>query len=312
MTEPSALAVSFAERVKMLGKLGVEFHQEYDYGKQGTEERHQFDVPLFTNVHLPFTPQDWVSLCMNEGEMYIGGCCGTTSAMQDIVDYTFRFSSGWFECRKLAELAELAKGHDEDKTSAYLFSRLKKPLSDAVEDAARADSDLTPWQRMALIWHVVDGHYRLEVPSAHLPERRHTGDADLSIAASGLEILSYGRMWSHNEPPSPQLRPLMALTLARLLPAVTRTLEKLKELYEGPFDGLALIDKNRGPDEIAENGRGYCIFSTRAEVDELLGIWREQEQAFEERSTRTTKIDERIGVRPVRITLEKGIEFLDV
>lgn len=305
--------MSFEKAVEYLGRLGVEFHQDYDYGKQGTETRHRFNVPVFRNFHLPFTADEWCDLCMHEGDFYIGGCCGTTSAAQDILNHVFR-EGGWVNGKELTEVADLLANHDENPDSPYLFSALAEPLDAAVQHAWERWTEIDPWEKLAVIWHIVRGYISPEVPrakGAHLSPL----DAAISTAAEGLRYLSYARAfkWDEDEDgkPDSQAKARRKLTLAKLLPALKVINEQIESLDPGPFEGFALIDKEKGPDAIAENGMGLCLYETQAQVDDILNLWREQEQEYEERRERIKPVDERIGVRRVRVTKENGVEFLD-
>ncbi len=85
--------------------------------------------------------------------------------------------------------------------------------------------------------------------------------------------------------------------------------ERIDELQLGSVEGFAIIDKEKGPDAVASNGYGHCIYATRGEVDAMFALWRKEDSAYKEGDR--IHIDQRMGVRPVRVTVEKGIEFLD-
>jgi len=90
--------VDFKQRCVLLTAFGCEINQEHEYRTdKETGARAEHNVNLFRNILLPFTAQEWCSICMREGEDYLGGCCGNMSAMQDIIQEVFR-NSGFISC----------------------------------------------------------------------------------------------------------------------------------------------------------------------------------------------------------------------
>lgn len=303
--------MTFETAIAHLTTLGVEYHQDYDYGKQGTAERHPFDVPVLTNVLLPFSAEEWCSLCMTDGDQYMGGCCGTLSAAQDHISYAFRFGSGWIDGGDYHEMADLLANHDEME-SAFMFSKLPKDddaIAAMVGEAKKQWDEISPWQKMAVIYAAVRPYLR---PRAAKGVGKHLTPLEGAISTSGrmLQSLSYERVF-RSEADTSQSRAMRTLVLARLIPSFKIVYEQIASLYEGPLEGFALIDVEAGIDVVVDNRLGSCIYATREEVEEILRITREQEKHYEERNARMKPVDERLGVRRVRVTLEKGLEFLD-
>lgn len=304
--------MTFDTAVAHLKTLGVTYTQDYDYGKQGGEKRHRFDVPVFTNVTPPFSAKEWCSLCMNEGDHYIGGCCGTTSAAQDIINYMFR-SGGYIEADNFHELAGLLANHDE-LDSEFMFSKPPAEEDDAAMAAfvasAKAQWDrISPWQKLAVIYPIVRTHLRQRLPTG---VGKHFSPLESAIhtAEQSLRALSYEQLFNRGDRErTDQDRAMRTLVLMRAMPAVKTVYDGLASLYEGPVEGYALIDRAHD-DAIAENRFGYVIHSTRAQIDEIVRITREQEKHYEEQVERLKPLEERVGIRRVRVTLEKGIEFL--
>lgn len=321
---------TFAQVAQYLDALGVEYRRDYGYGKQGTEERHRFLTVVLTGLRLPFSPEEWCSLCMCEGDNYVGGCCGTLSAVQDKVEYAFRHRSGWVDGEVLGEVAELMASHDCDDSA---FQKAPDDLVAAVEDARRSwagpfgraarGTSPTPWDKLALLYHLTKDYLRAKVPSSagkHLSPL----EAAMHTLARALDHLSYERVFGRGQERGENGRPNGRLTsqgeanrlrtLYKLLPALRVVQDGIAALDTGPFVGFALVEKRAEaqPDAIAENSLGPCIYHTREEVDANLARWREQEAQYEEKAARLGTVDERIGVRPIRISRERGLEFLDV
>ena len=304
---------TFNERIQMLKSLGVEYGTEYEYRGEG-EERKEYRLDFFTSVRLPLTAAEWCSLCMSGGENYIGGCCGQSSATQDILNHIFRHDSGFPPIRDLAELVDMLNAHDPI-TGRIPFDSLDKlddPLPRLVERAGEPQNweKLSPWDKIALVWHIVKDCWRPQVPAASGPHRTELDDA-VSVLSRGMQAISWERLFRGNKDVSSQAIAQRALLLAKLLPAWETMNRRITELDLGGFDGWALIDKRQGPDEIAMNAMGYCIFATREECDNLLKLWRETEVKYKGRKPPDSPIDEIIGIRRVRVSPEKGAEFLD-
>jgi hypothetical protein len=306
--------MTFDEAAGHLTRLKIKSYRDYDYGKQETDERHRFQVNVFTGFMIPFTAEEWCAIAMRESGHYIGGCCGTTSAAQDYVNAAFR-DSGYISGKDLSELAHLLANHDEPVGAFCTFNEPKEPIGGLVEKAVKKWKKIDPWSKIALLWHVTKDFIGPEVPRAY---GKHISELEIAMSTveNMLKYLSYERVfkWGRdrdNEELNSQGKAQRALLMAKLLPSLKVVYEQIGSLDVGPFEGFALIDKKQGPDAVARNGNGPCIFSTREEVDHLLKLWREQETQYEEKTERTGKIDDHIGVRRVRVTTEKGLEFLD-
>jgi hypothetical protein len=304
------LVKTFKKACQLLRILKIEYGQEHDYGKQGTDKRHKFDIELFSNIKLPFSPLEWCQLCMKDGFHYMGGCCGTCSAIQDIVEQSFRFESGWISVHHLAEIAGLWESHGED--GKVIFSKEPKKL---YLKAFKAGF-LTPWEKMALIWHIIKDYQNPRVPDG-FGDHMQPADAAVSLLGRALQHLSIARSFDSAEQnklegAGSQKEAQYLITLSRVIPALHTLNEQITELAPPPFEGFALIEKKAKfrPEAICSNGMGLCIYRTQEEVDKTLAIWRENEAKYEETTAHKGKVDDRIGVCKVRITLEKGLEFI--
>lgn len=297
---------TFEDRVAFLTSLGIEHILEYEY--RGSPKTCH-DLPIFTRVLLPFTPEEWCQLCMTEGDHYVGGCCGNMSVLQDEINSIFR-DGGYVTCERLADIAESMASHEEEDTD-YAFSSLGEETLEQMVDRAKNEwAAVGPWEKMAVIWHVVKDFYGPKIPSAPVKTMSEVDKAVTVLRQS----LTYIQLCGIFGPPDTaeaisQEHVSDLVNLARIAPALKTLTEHLGDLNPGPFEGLALIDKTEGPDEIAVNRRGYCIFATQDEVDRMLDLWRKQEAAHAEKPA--VAVDQRLGTRPVRVTMEKGIEFLD-
>lgn len=293
--------MSFEENCELLKKIGAVATRDYEYRGE-PPNRDRCDLSLFTHVQLPLTPEEWCQLCMSSGDCYIGGCCGSSSAVQDHVNSIFRDG-----CARIVDLAEIAEAMIYHDGESSFFGPAKKPLPQLVEQFAGMD----PWEKIALTWHLVKDYYRPDVPYAirkDIPEVERA----TSALRDGLTYLDICRMFDRGKDISDQDAAEMMLVVYRMLPSLKTLNEKIDELAPPPFEGFAIIDKEKGPEEVAKNGRGLCIFKDRAEVDRLFALWRQDEDEHQEkRGNRKVPIDEKLGVRRVRVSSDKGLEFLD-
>lgn len=315
----------FEQRVKMLETLGVEYHVEQEWRpKEPPREPHP--IRVFGSVKLPLRPAEWCGLFMADGPFYIGGCCGSMSHLQDKICHEIRMESGWFSIDTLSEIAEIMINHDGDESNdtpdELTFAHLPvgKSLGDVVaefkgflEDEKRSEGFLMdPWVVMSLVWHITKDHYGPQVPSAY---GDHVSELDkaVNVVARGLESISWSTLFQDTNHPAPppesQTKANRSMRLYRLLPALKTLSERISELDLGPVEGFALIEKEKGPEAICVNGHGLCVYETQEAVNEVLDLWRRQDEEYEIQERKP--IDGRIGVRRVRVSAEKGIEFLD-
>lgn len=302
--------MKFQQRKDLLASLGMTVTQSSEYRTdKETGKRDDFDVEIFTRVHLNFTPAEWCQLVMNEGEYYIGGCCGNMSALQDIIEYVFRFESGQITCRELENIAKYASNHDS--FTNVPFDELPEPLETFIPKMKVNWDTYGPWDKIACVWHIVKDYYGPEVPFAYHNKMSEV-EKSVSVLADSLKAFSYDRLFRDKQAePTDQERALRAMFMNQLLPALEVLNKHVDELYYGPVEGFALIDLEKGPEEICKNSYGYCIYTTQEKVDEMMNLWRKNDAEYQDEGRRDRKsIDDRLIVRRVRVSKEKGIEFL--
>lgn len=289
----------FAACCSSLTKLGVDYHLVEEWETNSEGQRVSVKRKKFQNVKLPFTPEEWVSLVSKDGHFYIGGCCGSSSATQDIICDLFRFESGWVG-RNLARIAEQVIVHDGDTSLFDEFPNLSEIIDDASVLGPGEVRD--PWVFMAVVWHLTKHHMStVEVPHSsgdHIPPIRK--------ALRILERVSSAIGWEHLfekgtlEGPDSQRRAARSLALARLVPALSFVLERVDQLDLGEVNGFALIDHELGPNAIAKNGWGLCIYESLEEIEKLLAAYKDQ-----------NKDQKRFSTRPVRVNRREGLVFTD-
>lgn len=312
-----------------LDRLGVEYIQKHEWRGEPGNGREQVKLPIFTHVDPCLTALNWMNLATRDGDSYIGGCCGQTSMVQDEINYIYRFDPHTIPIEKLSGIAEAMIVHDGE--SSY-FSQDPWEWGDWPEDVTldgwpslldfltseytgfEADGvvweNLRPWFKLGIVWHLVKDNWTPPIPGAI---RRDMDEVDRAICT--LDEVASAINWHRvfgglREDVRDRDRVRRALSLARFIPALKLLTEKVEELDLGAVEGWALIDVEKGDDAIAENGLGLCIYGDRAEMNRVLAIWRKDDANHEERKPEK-RIEERIGIRPIRVDyrLPSGFEF---
>jgi hypothetical protein len=193
-----------------------------------------------------------------------------------------------------------------------------------------------------LVWHLVRDHYKPKVPEASWlkkPVERSLHTLAKSIRRLNMHMMLRGfeenkikspeepqpedpeekDRWlkgkrdreSHESRKCSQNKAYEIETLFRIIPSLNELHASILDLNPGPFEGWAIWDKEANA--VAANGMGFCFFEKREDVYELFEAWRKSESEYKESrlGSDAKPIDERLSVRPVRITVDKGVEFLD-
>jgi len=299
--------MTFQDRSTLLDKYGIKWTQDQEWRGEVGPNRKPHPIEVFQRVLLPLSPVEWLSCCMSDGSNYVGGCCGAMSALQDRLNHIFRFDSGWASGRELAEMAQIIIEHGDfegfipwDKTADNFI-----PV-----DKLRVNTQyLNPWDKISLCWHLIDGFYSAEVPHASHPDRTEL-QRSTYVLGNAMHYLSMCNLFENNpiKAPDSQERANRATLLARVLPALKLLNDNIDQLDLGPVKGWALIDTNQGPDEVATNGFGYCIYAERTEAETLYQTWVREAEEYEE-IERKQHLADHLKIRPVQVTAQDGIQF---
>jgi hypothetical protein len=314
-----------------LTQLGAEFHQieKWDTNEDGTRELKP--RPYFSAVKLPLSPVQWFGIASNAGNFYIGGCCGSASQIQDIVCSWFRHADEWVKPIELAELAERQANHHEPEQDAlYYWDAMDDDKVFALVEKygayQRGDTKIPgdentvvdPWFVICLVWHLVKNHYVLAQPESALPDHISPLDKSLRIVEHVSFAYSMKRIFSKADSapkiiPDGQEKANLNLAMYRFIPAIKHVYEEAHKISPGPFNGWAVIDKTAGEKglTVVKNGGGYCLYETKEEIEGLFDRWQKQQDETRDAWNKQLPVRERLGIRPVRVTLEDGLVFTD-
>lgn len=285
---------------KIIGRLearGMKINREYEYvdTPKGREKR---DKDGIETICAPLTPEDWCRMCMRDGDNYIGGCCGNTGVVQDILNSIFR-DSGWIDWRMAEELCHAAANHEGHE---LLYEKSEKKLLAAEEKW----DELYPIDKLFLAVAAVKAKMRVHAPHKEGVDLENEGDI-VSMLHKGVRYLDFKDLFNDKDDgpaKKGQKHGNTALCLARTVPAAKAFLGKVATMKELPFDGFALVDEKG---KLGENMLGVTIYTAREQAEETLGLWAKDDT---ERKKGEDTVADKYKVRPVRVTVEKGLEIL--
>lgn len=264
---------------------------EYTFGREriffrnglwhGLEVRAE-DPTTLDSVRLPFSAEQWSDIANRHGR-FLGMCCATISQLRDLLVAALH-EAGWISMDALREVIVLARGHD------------LLPRTAAEQDA------LNPWTLLARVWEAVEPYAKPAAASGNSLRNLANDPRDLENALEIVSLLAARLAYDTAFTTEADAREAcgLRLNLVRLLPALATVNARVATLWPGDFTGVALVWKAT-PDHIIETNGGPTLYATREASEETLRWWRRTDP----------EVDAKVRFRPVRVTLEKGLEFLD-
>lgn len=291
-----------------LKKLGMKVTHDYDYVGDHPNRRRVEKEDKITDVTIPLTPEEWASLCMRDGADYIGGCCGQTSAIQDILNGVFR-DSGSMDGKTLYEFISAASHHEG-------FEDLQEPDEEKLLKKVKKWDKLRPMDKLVLAvksvaWKMVQSW--LDVPKGRKnKKKRNTEDDNVIDALYGAaSYLRYKDLYSDDDPikktvkKSGQSHGNLSLRLARAIPAAKSFIDVATRLMEEPFKGVAIVD----PDgEILTNGFGYCLYYTEEEAQKVIDLWKKSNDEVKNEDVKSNILDQ-LSIKKATVSAEKGLKI---
>ena len=307
----------FERRAAILKSIGAGFSQE-DVWEGEPPNRRPRKLPLFNEIKLPLTPDEWVALCRDESDHYIGGCCGHTSGIQDSLNDWLRFS--WIRCSEFADVMQSWAEHDggeefKNRPPVEEIEARQERLRerDSLLQALQKPGLVEPWEKLLICWWAIQGHYHPKEPEYTTIENSSKRTSAES-ALYDLHRLSIGLNWltifsDDPEHPNHQKEPNRALYLARIYPSLKTAHDLMLKVANGmAYEGWGIYDT--GSKDICRNSRGLCIFDTEKSAHEMLCEWcrSDEERVHHENHI---PLKGRLHIRPVKITIENGLVYTD-
>jgi hypothetical protein len=294
------------EHEKRLSEVGVKVQYERNWvGEPGKGRHPEPDPTRINRVYLPFKPADWWQLVTRDGEDYIGPCCGTTGAMQDILCGVHR-DSGYISDSDLLELGQLGEQHDgtewwaDELTSQKLTARLKEWKT------------LDRWTKIGVIYQACRAKLRSGIlmrANTRTPEAEDGDKNALSTLEYGLRFISYRDLFRNSfEATTPeqvewektrkvQEHVHQQVLLARVIPAARKVVDALLRKAGPPFEGVCIVlTEEHG--HVISNGHGLCVYETEKKAQEVIDSQPEEARP-------------KLALRPCRVSVEEGLRFLD-
>jgi len=329
---------TFTEKKATLERLGWSVDVATEYRGKAGKDRKSYDLELFSSMELPLTAQDWCRLCMRSSSA--PWCLKVDEKSEDGRDLYWSSENiewdesgplrgiqsvfrGWFyeggcvSVKEFVEVGDLLReyGSEHWKWEEHNpFQDLTaEQLAEYIEFGVKGD--LSPWGKLAVLYHLVKDHH---VPD--MPEAQHERQSEIKGAlmllhqmAVSLGLESLFANWSTASKTTEEANRL--LRLYRFVPAFKIVHERIGELAPEPLEGWAIIDLEAGEGEVAENHHGYCVYTTKSEAEHMLELGRRAQELYEDEVCTPRRlrkpVDDQFKIRAVRISLEKGLEFLD-
>lgn len=204
------------------------------------------------NLHLAtfLTPQEWVSCCMVDGENYVGGCCGSMSYAQDLLNDMFRRPD--VSVQNFCEWGSMMRGHDGFETLPPVPTN--------------------PLDKLLSLYDLVKDLGESKVPLTKAPYDPNNVVDAVHMVASGSRALSWDLVVHAPEDQRHMRNAERIAFLLKFIPPLRTLAEGVKNLAE-TLDGFALVEDQ----EVVALRSGPAIFGTLTEANKVLGQLAKQE-----------------------------------
>lgn len=300
--------MNYKERVDALKSLGFQVYAETIYKRETGREA----VDLVQSVHLPFSAQEWCDIFQSNGAYNM---VDFEPQIQLILDDVFKHD-GDIQGHQLREIAEMMQEWDytpeEEDLQGVPYISFKAPLEglSVLTDYAKQNwKDLQPIDKVSFAWHMVDGIYAMD-NDQKIPKQvfENSLDQALRVIHTSSFMISMRDMFPSESASQVKANDLM--DGYRLIPALRMVLDKVHEVMPEPVTGYALIDVETGPEAVASNGQGFCFYETRKDAEDFYKLMLQTIKTYKDDEAFRPKYLT-LGIRQVRVSVEKGFEFLD-
>lgn len=275
-----------------LDALGVPYHMEYGPAR----------ARFVRNFQIPWTPTQWVGVVHREGQ-WLGVCCGIISAIRDCL-MSFLANGGWVTPRELEEVIGLLRTHDG--------------FMEWFEAGFTPDPDTrtNPLYLLVRVWDAVKDRQWASWMDVPERDRKRSCETAARSLEDALRVYGYVEMFhsstDHLDEDAKRKANVrhqldVSIALSRVIPALREFTDSLKWRTGLPIDGVAIVRKeDRGV--VLDTRRGPCIYPDETEANKTVEFWCTNDQ---DNQGHGPPKPEDFELRPVRVTLQKGIEFLD-
>lgn len=285
--------------LKALAQTSIDIAYEFLWEGEGSDRTSRPDFNKVRCVQLGLSAQEWCDLAMRDGPHYIGGCCGTTSGLQDVINAIFR-DSGYADANAMWDIGQYTKAHPDGFEADFTVRWKQKRFDKACADWAKLD----PWKKIAVAWQAVRDkvHHSInevpivpKEPRPDLDEKRTIDELYGAIRFSRFSIFR----WKDADDKWKQDHAQDVKIMAQLFLGAKALIRELEGNFT-EFNGFAIVEKDR-PGVVVHNGLGICVYSEREGAEETIAEWAEDNK--EEANL--------VAIRPVKISIQSGLEFLD-
>jgi hypothetical protein len=252
------------------------------------------------SVKLDFTAEEWVDLMNTEGE-FLPMCCATISNIRDVLIGCLR-EGGFIRVTELFEICEALKNH---------------------HDCSDEGSD--PQNRLMQTWDKIKDDADLHL-LGHPVDPNDLDDA-FNILYHSAATLAWNMLNDDEEDEQRKLthEVVRIHEFSRVLPSIRTIYKALKEKKFEPLEGYGVAEG----DELLSLTSGLAIFAKEERAKEISDMFNEREKkqrskdrelrvsdayrekAYGTKEARRTLISHKYTIRKVRLSVEKGVEFLD-
>ena len=143
--------ITFTQAIENLAQLNADYEDGPNYKQVPPSE-----TGHFWRIELPLTPDEWCDICMASGEENPALWDGSLEPVRGIMLRAFA-NDGQIEARDFEDLAARIIDFERSQNGQFGFEKLHVSLEEAMDDALGGGL-LDPWDRIALVWHVVKEH----------------------------------------------------------------------------------------------------------------------------------------------------------
>jgi len=255
------------ELIPILEKHGFIGHPEQKWvGKPGVDRR-QIDVKdRYSCLKFGFTADEWCALCMSDGNSYVGGCCDVCSRIQNAINQIFRLDGGHLRSDEALELIERMRAHEGFELAYADFDQLKEMVEQWDKLSAQG--------KLCVTLGVFRPYF---TPGTNLMPKEglgKTGPIDALHNASWLvPMMGLSLFNDSTSKKTGQKEGNDEIYLGRLLFAMKESAKILPTLSQ-PFKGFAIMLDNK----VMMNGLGHCLYNNKEDAEEVISIWKEQDE----------------------------------